>query len=80
MCQSVKMATKAWNGIRSQYPRDFVNPPGMKNDVNSMRSMERNERYYTAASFCISAQLFTTEKKNCQQWTWQILVHTSRRV
>ena len=63
MCQLVKMAAKAWNGIRSQYPRDFVNPPGMKNDVNSMRSMERNEHYYTAASFCISAQHSCLQQK-----------------
>ena len=29
--------------IRDQYPRDIVKPAGMKNDVNSMRSVERNE-------------------------------------
>ena len=39
-----KMTTKSrkWVGIRHQYPRDILKPSGLKNDLKSMRSIERN--------------------------------------
>ena len=37
------MTAKAWNdfSIRDQYPREIVKPARIKNDVNSVRSVER---------------------------------------
>ena len=41
MVQDVDKSLK-WPSIRNQYARVFVKPAGMKNDVNSMRPVERN--------------------------------------
>ena len=36
-----RLKSKKKPGSRDQYPRDIEKPAGMKNDVNSMRSVER---------------------------------------
>ena len=42
MCQSVQSMERP--SFRDQYLRDIVKPAGLKNDVNSIRSIERNDR------------------------------------
>ena len=39
--------------IRNQYPRDMVKPAGMKNDVNTMRSIKR--KYETLNSTWVAS-------------------------
>lgn len=45
MCHSVEDGGESmkWPGICHQYPWDTVMPAGLKNDVNSMDSVERNK-------------------------------------
>ena len=42
VCHSVQEGGKSlkWSDIRDQYPQDIAIPAGLKNDVNSMRSIE----------------------------------------
>ena len=40
---SPRWRPKPQTSIRDQYPRDIVKPAGLKNDVNSMRFIERNK-------------------------------------
>ena len=54
VCQSVQDGGQSLNspGLRDQYPRDIIKPAGLKNDVNSVRSVERDfQKFYALERF-----------------------------
>ena len=56
MCRIVQDGGQSlkWPSIRGQYPRDIVKPAGMKNDVNSMRSVVRKKLHWRLCYLVLS--------------------------
>ena len=69
VCQSVQDGSQSvkWPGIRDQYPRDFVNPAGLRSDVNSVLC---RTQIFTWIGFLIQYR-FSFRTRSWSKLIWQ---------